>query len=420
MQNTNSETLETSRAYKDIRREDVIKQLWEAKDKENIKVLTGIRRSGKSTTLQMFAKDLLSHGVSPLNIQHYNFEKPEDNLFDSWREVYNHIIAKLQQNQINYIFIDEPHLIENYEKLLNGLFTNKNIDLYITGSNAYMLSSDLSTLLSGRYIEIHITPFSLREFQEIRHHSHLDLDTSNHQLLMKYLYGTSFPSVCSEEILDSQYVNRYLENIHQTVMQKDVFQRFRINDKRALENTTKFIYAHIGSPLSPNGIANMLKADGQTVSNKSVERYLQMLCDCFLLYRVPRFDMKGKYFLKSQEKYYIPDLGLRRLIVGQQQGSDIGHQLENIVYFELLRRGGQVWVGKAGNREIDFVVQKYSGTLEYYQVAYTAKETSTLERELGPLQSLKDSYPKYLLTTDDFEFDFNGIKQLNLANWLLG
>jgi predicted AAA+ superfamily ATPase len=227
------------------------------------------------------------------------------------------------------------------------------------------------------------------------------------------------PALSNEKVLDSDYTNKYIENVLQTVMEKDVIQRFKISDIRAFDNVLKFVYKNIGSSISPSSISNALKKEGKNISHKSIQKYLEMLTLCFLLYKVNRFDIKGKSQLATLEKYYVPDLGLRKMLIGQFSGSDIGHKLENIVYFELLRRGGKVWIGKYNGTEVDFILQKPNTEVEYYQVAYTAKEESTVQRELNPLKNIKDNYPKYLLTTDEFEYNDSGIKILNVQRWLL-
>ena len=396
-----------------LRRENIMNLLLDCKDKPVIKVLTGVRRSGKSTALKMFADELAKNGVSKRQIQQYNFEDPKINAIANWREHYDRVNSKLVNGKMNYIFIDEVQELSEFQKLLNGLQIIENVDLYITGLNARLLSGELATLLSGRYITINVTPFSCREFFEF------NKKAKYRNLIESYISGSGFPAIAGEKIQDSDFGNAYIENIYSTVLEKDIFQRLEIRDKRDFQNIAKFVFANIGSPLSPNNITNKLADNGIKINNKTVERYIKALIDSYLVYEVNRFDIKGKKQLATQEKYYVVDLGIRRHLIGQKRRDDIGHCLENVVYFELLRRGGKIWTGKSQESEIDFVVQKPMGEIEYYQVAYTAKDESTLERELSPLKKIKDNYRKFLLTTDDFEFNNDGIELLNIEQWLL-
>ncbi|MDR2999683.1 MAG: ATP-binding protein [Fibromonadaceae bacterium] len=397
-----------------LRRENIMSLLQSSKDKPVIKVLTGVRRSGKSTALKMFANELVKSRIGKQQIQQYNFEDPKVNVITNWREHYDIINSNLVNEKMNYIFIDEVQELNEFQKLLNGLQIIENADLYITGSNARLLSGELATLLSGRYITINVTPFSCREFSEF------NKKIGYRNLIESYISGSGFPAIAGEEIQDSDFANAYIKNIYSTVLEKDIFQRLEIRDKRDFQNIAKFVFANIGSPLSPNNISNKLTSSGIKINNKTVERYIKALIDSYLIYEVNRFDVKGKKQLATQEKYYAVDLGIRRYLIGQKRRDDIGHCLENVVYFELLRRGGKIWTGKSQDSEIDFVVQKPMGEIEYYQVAYTAKDESTLARELSPLKKIKDNYRKFLLTTDEFEFNNDGIELLNIERWVLG
>ena len=402
-----------------IERKDYIDKLLSYKDKDIIKVVTGLRRSGKSTLLELFRNRLMKNGVASKQTQFYNFELPENYLNKSWDTLYFEIKAKLQANKNNYIFLDEIQNIANFEKLVDGLYAGGNVDVYITGSNANLLSGELATLLSGRYIEISILPFSFAEYLEIR-----GLDTSNkyinHEALFyDYVNETSLPKGVElrEEGFDKIY--EYLEALYATIIEKDITQRHKINDKRAFSNVTKFIAANIGSQISPGNISKALKADNQSVHHATVEKFIAYLVESFVFYSVNRFDIKGKKQLATQEKYYLVDLGLLNVLVGRERAANRGHILENVVYLELLRRGYKVWTGVLRNGEIDFIVKNRNGEIEYFQVAWEISNAETEKREFAPLEIVKDNYPKYLLTTDSFLQSKDGIIHKNVFEWLL-
>jgi predicted AAA+ superfamily ATPase len=389
------------------------------RDFDLIKVITGIRRSGKSTLMKMYAEKLVCEGVKASAIQSINFELPDESIPTDWQELFVHLKNGMVKGATNYIFLDEVQNIPHFEKLIDGLYVLENTDVYITGSNANLLSGDLATLLSGRYVEISILPMSFAEYLQM-----LDIDADSRQinhnsLLGDYMNDTSFPQGIKLKKSNQGAIVRYLNAIYNTVIEKDIVQRYKIRNLRAFSNVLKFIAGNIGSPLSPNNIAKALKADGQSVDAKTVESYLRYLTGSFVLYQANRFDVKGKQQLATQEKYYLADVGLRNVLLGKNMFQDVGHILENIVYLELLRRGNTVWTGKNGDSEVDFVTRSETGETAYYQVAYTAKETATMQRELRSLQQIKDNYPKYLLTTDEYESEAEGIKILNVAKWLL-
>ena len=402
-----------------IERKDYIDKLLSYKDKDIIKVVTGLRRSGKSTLLELFRNRLMKNGVASKQTQFYNFELPENYLSKSWDTLYFEIKAKLQANKNNYIFLDEIQNIANFEKLVDGLYAGGNVDVYITGSNANLLSGELATLLSGRYIEISILPFSFAEYLEIR-----GLDTSNkyinHEALFyDYVNETSLPKGVElrEEGFDKIY--EYLEALYATIIEKDITQRHKINDKRAFSNVTKFVASNIGSQISPGNISKALKADNQSVHHATVEKFIAYLVESFVFYSVNRFDIKGKKQLATQEKYYLVDLGLLNVLVGRERAANRGHILENVVYLELLRRGYKVWTGVLRNGEIDFIVKNRNGEIEYYQVSWEISNAETEKREFAPLEIVKDNYPKYLLTTDSFLQSKDGIIHKNVFEWLL-
>jgi len=400
-------------------RKEYIEKLLAYKDKDLIKVVSGLRRSGKSTLLELYRELLLNQGVGKRQIQFYNFELPENYLSKTWDNIYYDIKKKLQADKPNYIFLDEVQNIPLFEKLVDGLFATENTDVYITGSNAFLLSSELATLLSGRYIEISILPFSFREYLTAR-----SIDTGNkylnyEALFFDYVNETSLPKgiLLREEGYDKIY--EYLEAIYTTIIEKDIRQRHQINDKRAFSNIVKFIALNIGNSLSPSNISATLKQDKQSIHHTTVEKYLDYLVESFVFYKVNRFDLKGKKQLATQEKYYLVDTGLLHILAGKERTTDRGHLLENVVYLELLRRGNKIWTGTTRNNEVDFVCKSPTGDIKYYQVAWQMTNGSTVEREFGTLEKINDNYPKYLLTTDSFTQNRSGIQHLNVFNWLL-
>jgi predicted AAA+ superfamily ATPase len=402
-----------------IERKQYQAKLLSYKDKDLIKVVSGLRRSGKSTLLELYRKKLLRLGVEKKQIQSYNFELPENFVNKTWDDIYFNIKKKLQADKPNYVFLDEVQNIPLFEKLVDGLFATKGVDVYITGSNAFLLSSELATLLSGRYIEISILPFSFHEYLSAR-----NIDTSNdylnyEPLFFDYVNETSLPKGVELRAEGYDKIYEYLEGIYTTIIEKDITQRHQINDKRAFENIIKFMASNIGSTLSPNNISKILKQDGQTIHHTTVEKYLEYLVSSFVFYKVNRFDLKGRKQLATQEKYYLVDLGLLNIFMGKDRTTDRGHILENIVFLELLRRGNKIWTGTSRNSEVDFVCRTKTGDIEYYQVAWQMINEKTLEREFGALEKINDNYPKYLLTTDGFTQNRSGIKHLNVFNWLL-
>ncbi len=400
-------------------RKEYIDKLLSYKDKDLIKVVSGLRRSGKSTLLEIYRETLLKLNIGKKQIQFYNFELPENYLNKNWDDIYFEIKKKLQTNKPNYVFLDEVQNIPLFEKLVDGLFANKNVDVYVTGSNAFLLSSELATLLSGRYIEISILPFSFYEYLTSR-----NIDTTNkylsyEPLFFDYVNETSLPK--GVELREEGYdkIHEYLESIYKTIVEKDITQRNQINDKRSFENILKFVASNIGSALSPNNIATTLKQNGQSVHHSTVEKYLEYLTASFVFYKVNRFDLKGRKQLATQEKYYLVDPGLLNIFVGKERTSNRGHILENVVYLELLRRGNKIWTGTSRNSEVDFVCKSNTGAIEYYQVAWQTTEEKTLNREYDALEKINDNYPKFLLTTDGFTQDRKGVMHLNVFNWLL-
>lgn len=400
-------------------RKEYIDKLLSYKEKDLIKVISGLRRSGKSTLLELYREHLLKQGIHKHQMQFYNFELPENYLNKTWSDIYFEIKGNMQSEKTNYVFLDEVQNIPLFEKLVDGLFATKNTDLYITGSNAFLLSSELATLLSGRYIEISILPFSFKEYLTAR-----NIDTSNkylnyETLFFDYANETSLPK--GVELRDSGFdkIFEYLEAIYNTIIKKDITQRHQIYDKRSFANIVKFVASNIGNSLSPSNISKTLKQDGQNIHHATVEKYIEYLVESFVFYKVNRFDLKGKKQLATQEKYYLVDVGLLNILIGKERVKDRGHILENIVFLELLRRGNKIWTGTARNTEVDFVCKTPTGDIEYYQIAWQMTNENTVEREFGALEKINDNYPKYLLTTDSFTQNRSGVKHLNVFNWLL-
>ncbi|MDR2395460.1 MAG: ATP-binding protein [Endomicrobium sp.] len=385
-----------------------------------IKVIIGIRRSGKSTLLDLFRDELKLQGVKDKQIQSYNFEDPELNYDLDWRKIYEKIIAKIVADDQNYIFLDEVQTIPKFEKLVDGLFIKKNIDVYITGSNAFLLSGELATLLTGRYITIHILPFSFAEYRQ----SFLD-EQNEDRLFAEYLNASSFPEAVTLSQRDKNLSMKYISDVYDTILKRDIYTRYQIRNKVNFERVLKFICNNIGSPVSANAIAAELnrgkKTDEAKITHNVIVRWLSYLAECYLIYPVSRYNIKGKKLLTTNDKYYIVDLSLRSLLLGRKSDEDLGHRLENIVYLELLRRYnvGQIYVGKKDDKEVDFIVQLPNTERLYIQVAYSVKDSKTLTRELESLRKIRDNNPKMLLTTDLGSNIYYGIKQINVVDWLL-
>ncbi len=393
-----------------IERPEYLNKLIRFKDKELVKVVTGIRRCGKSTLFDIYCDYLKSEGVEDAQIIRINLENPDFHYMKQYLDLYQYINQKLNNEKMNYIFIDEVQNVPEFQKAVDGLFIKKNCDVYITGSNAYLLSSELATLLSGRYIEIKMMPLSFKEYC-----SYIQSDNyiQNYQ---NYLINSSFPYAL--QLSHKEDIRTYLEGIYTSILVKDIVTRYKIADISVLESVIRYMFDNIGNVSSPNKISNSLTSMGRKVSLLTVESYLQSLVDSYILYRVDRYDMKGKKLLGAGSKYYITDIGLRYYLLGSKY-VDHGHVLENIVYLELIRRGYEVYVGKMDTTEIDFIAINEYGK-EYYQVSYTVLDETTLKRELSPLEKVKDHNPKYLLTMDFVPYtSHNGIKQINVLDWLL-
>lgn len=396
-----------------IERAEYLRTLRELKDKHFIKVITGVRRAGKSTLMQLFREEIIGR-VAREQTQSYNFEDPKYNEMADWREIYTLIDSKLIKDKPNYIFLDEVQGVPEFEKLLDGLYINENIDLYVTGSNAYLLSSELATLLTGRAYEINILPFSFKEFAQT-----YTTPVDNSIKFEHFMRYSAFPQATELMHQNPTLVPNYLRGVYQSILIKDMLPRKQIYAERSFESVINYVMDSIGSSLSPNSIAKTLANENKAVDSRTVNTYLKSLCDSFVLYKAERFDIKGKQNLATQEKYYTVDLGFRNLLLGKEVGQDAGHLLENVIYLELRRRGNEIWVGKIGEREVDFVARDNEGYLTYYQVAYTVRDETVLERELTPFDKIPDHNPKILITLDPEEVSRRGVRQINAINWLL-
>ena len=399
-----------------IIRKEYLEQLKLLRDKKLIKVITGIRRSGKSTLLQLFREELDKQGVKKAQIQSFNFEEEKNVKLRNWQTLHQHIESKLIPDKMNYVFLDEVQKVEHFEEAVDSLFVKENVDLYITGSNAFLLSGELATLLTGRYISIHMLPYSFTEYCQ-----NFPNEQSKDRLFEKYLISSSFPEATTLSMTDEKLANNYLKDLYGTVVSKDIVGRFNIRGKSDFERVVKFIASSIGSPISARNIENAIEKQGANIFHGTIIQYLEHLEKSYLIYPVSRYDIKGKKLLTTNNKYYVVDLGLRNILLGSSPKSDIGHRLENIVYLELLRRNeGEIFVGKTEDKEVDFIVQKTGGERIYYQVAYQVNDRSeTLERELLPFKKIKDNYPKILLTMDLVPEEFEGVKKVNIVDWLL-
>lgn len=396
-----------------IQRTEYLKKLIAFKDKHLIKVVTGIRRCGKSTLLEIYQKWLREQGVNDSQIISINFEDIDYEELTDYKKLYTYIKERLTDGSMTYIFLDEVQNVDNFAKVADSLYIKKNVDLYITGSNAYMLSSEIATHISGRYVQIEMLPFSFKEYMESTGNmSERDIKYT------EYLQNSSFPYTLelkgqADEIRD------YLEALYNTIVVKDIITRKRISDPMMLKSVLRFIFDNIGNPLSSKKIADTMTSAGRKVDSRTIEKYLDALTESYIIYQAKRYNIKGKQYLKTHEKYYVVDIGMRFMLLGSKN-IDAGHILENVVYLELLRRGYDVYVGKLDELEVDFVAQNSKG-ITYFQVALSVRDEKTLQRELRPLQMIKDHYPKALLTMDeDPETHYDGIRRINARDWLLG
>ena len=392
-----------------VNRKEYLEKLKKLKDKQIIKVVTGVRRCGKSTLLKQFRDYLMNEcGVTQEQIIFINFEDlAYEHLLD-YKALYQYITERLCENKKNYIFLDEIQAVSNFQKTVDSLFIKDNVDLYITGSNAHLLSGELATLLSGRYVEISILPLSFAEYYEL-------VGGNKRDAWQNYFKCGGFPYAANLEEDDIR--TDYLSGIYHTVLLKDIVARKKVQDVMLLESVVKFLFDNIGNIVSSKKISDSLVSNGRKTTSATIENYIEALTESFILYKTNRYDVKGKQYLKSLEKYYLVDVGLRRLLLGDKN-ADIGHILENIVYLELIRRGYKVAIGKIGDLEIDFIAE-YNGEKIYYQVAASVLSPETFAREITPLQKVTDNYPKFIISMDEISINEDGIKQINIIDFLM-
>lgn len=403
-----------------VKRKEYLNKLIEWKDEQVIKVVTGIRRCGKSTLLLQYQDYLRENGVADEQIISLNFEELENEDLLDYKALYSYIKERLCKDKMTYIFLDEIQNVASFEKAIDSLYVKDNTDVYITGSNSYLLSGELATLLTGRYVEISMLPLSFAEYKELS-------NESEENAFSEYMRYGGMPYVASISKTEEK-VNTYIEGIYNTVVVKDIEDRQKrretdpdkrkINDIALHKTIAKYLSSVIGSPVSVKSVTDYLISNGRRVSPNTVDDYMDALAESYIFYPAERFDIVGKEILKSNKKWYIVDLGLRNHIL-PRKNYDLGFSIENIVYFELLRRGYKVNIGKYGNSEVDFVAQK-NGVLTYYQVTADMTNETTFEREMTPLKNIKDNYEKIVLTLDKFSVgNYEGIKVVNLIDWLL-
>jgi len=384
------------------------------KDKNLIKVATGVRRCGKSTLMTQF-QDLLRKESDKVSILAINMDMPDFRFLaeKNWKEIYDYIIKHLTKKATNYVFIDEVQNVPEFEKLLEGLYVHPNIDLYVTGSNAFLLSSELATLLTGRAYEINVLPFSFAEYLEFTGNT-----INPDRAFAEYVRTGGFPEAVRLSVDGNHFANEYLQTVFKNIYENDISKRYTLYAKESYLEVVSFLIDSVGSTVSAGSIAKVLTTHKKKIDNKTVSKYIDTLVEAYFFYKVNRYDIKGKQHLATQEKYYLVDLGFRNALLGRELASDAGHLLENIIYLELKRRSHQVWIGKTKNLEIDFVVRNNEGFTQYIQVSQTVQNATTLERELAPFKSITDHNEKLLITMDYETGTYNGIKKINAIDWL--
>lgn len=403
-----------------VERTEYLEKIKAWREEQVIKVVTGIRRCGKSTLLQQYRDYLLSTGVSPEQIIFINFEELEYEELQDYHKLYGYITERLVPDKSTYIFLDEIQKVDSFEKVVDSLYVKDKTDIYITGSNAYMLSGELATLLSGRYVEISMLPLSFAEYSELR-------SGTPDEVFAEYMRTGGFPYIAQMDS-SKEKAEMYLEGIYNTIIVKDIEERQKrretdpnkrkITDLALLKNIAKFLSGSVGSPISVKSISDYITSSGRKVSANTISDYVAALVEAFIFYPVERYDIVGKQTLKMNQKLYIVDLGIRNHLL-PRRNYDLGFSLENIIYLELLRRGYKVNIGKLGSTEVDFIAEKDS-RLHYYQVTASLTDESTFNREITPLKNLSDNYPKTILTLDRFTLgDYEGIEVVNAVDWLL-
>lgn len=391
-----------------VQRKQYMEKLKKLKDKKIIKVVTGIRRCGKSTLLLLFRQYLKECGVEDAQIVAVNFEDVASEPLLDYKKLHQYVTDRLVPGKMTYVFLDEVQNVRQFQKAVDSLFIKDHVDLYITGSNANILSGELATLLSGRYIEISMLPLSFAEYFEL-------IGGDKRNAWNAYYRNGGFPYAAAIE--DEDIRKDYIAGIYNTVLLKDIVTRKRISDIPLLESVIKFLFDNIGNIVSSKKISDSLTSYGRKTTSVTVENYIDALTEAFVLYKAGRYDVKGKQYLKSLEKYYLVDISLRRLLLGDKN-IDIGHILENIVYLELIRRGYAVTIGKVDDKEIDFIAET-GGNKIYYQVSASILDPATFAREIEPLKKANDHYPKFILSMDEMPMGEDGIKQVNIVDFLL-
>lgn len=398
-----------------IKRKEYLKQLLSWKDQNIIKVLTGIRRCGKSTILKLYQEYLLNNGIDPSQIISINFEELEYEDLQDYKKLYQYIKDRLVENKMMYIFLDEIQNVPSYEKVVDSLHVKENIDIYITGSNSYIFSGQLATYLSGRYIEIPVLPLSFKEVYNPQ--------TNKEEAFQKYMKTGGFPYI-NQIQLQNEQIDMYLEGIYNTVIVKDIEERINrknsksVTDIALLKAISKYLSSVVGSPVSIRSITNYFKSNERTTSPNTISNYVEALCESYLYYPVEVMDVSGKEVLKSNKKYYIVDPGIRNYIL-PKQFYDLGFTIENIVYLELLRRRYNVNIGRSGRTEVDFIAKR-NDVYTYIQVTASLVDENTFNREIRPLKQIEDNYEKIILTLDRYTLgNYEGIKVINIVDWLL-
>jgi len=401
-----------------IERKQYMQMLRDLKDQNLIKVISGVRRCGKSTLLQMFASELLNNGADTKQIQFLNFEDLDTISIGDIYQIHAHIKNNLVPDKMNYIFLDEVQNIKEFQRLVDSLYINKNCDVYITGSNAYLLSGELATLLTGLYFEISILPLQFSEYLYFT--NSISPNLSNLETLANFIQEGGIPEYLKQKRISQKQADGFMRSVLNTIIEKDVFMRLNITNKHDFNKIIDFIFDSVGSYVSPRSISDTLRTHGTVVDKQTVAKYLDALCDVFIIYKVPRYEIKGKGLLQTLNKYYLVDPCFRKVSLKREMVKDRSHWLENAVYLELVRRYRDVYIGKTGNLEVDFVVTDNVGYTSYFQVSWTTDNPETLQRELAPLKAIKDSNHKFLLTTDiDFNHVYDGVRKLNVVDWLL-
>lgn len=401
-----------------IYRKQYMQQLRNLKNQNIIKVITGVRRCGKSTLLMMFADELMENGIQKEQIQFYNFEDLDTLAIGDIYQIHTLIKQRLVEDKHNYIFLDEVQNVKEFQRLVDSLYIKPNVDVYITGSNAYMLSGELATLLTGRYVEINILPLQFSEYYNFIMSKSPNL--TKIETLANFIYYGGVPEYVKQIQVGEKQADLFADSILRTIVEKDIFQRLNITNKHDFNKILDFIFDSVGSYVSPRSVSDTLRSQGTVVDKETVAKYLDAMCEAYLIYKVPRFEIKGKGLLQTLNKYYVVDPCFAKVRLKKGILKDRSHWLENMVYLELVRRNRDVFIGKRNNLEVDFVTIDDSGYTSYYQVAWTTEHPETLERELASLRAIKDSNPKYLLTTDnDFNPVYDGIRKLNVIEWML-